>query len=228
MIRQAGRRTIPAALILALLAGPGTAATATAPAPAAAPAKADATADAPAGDTTQLFAGFGAKSKDPIQVDADKLEIYVEGDQRVSVFSGGVVVVRGDSTLKAAKIKLYSDKNSSDTSNTNSFNRMEATGSVYVTSKDQTAVGQSAVVDNKTQLITLVGNVVLTQGKNVVVGDKLVIDMRTSKATVIQTPGKRIKGVFTPKDAKGDTGTTTDVSPTDTKKPKTPKSKPQQ
>lgn len=150
----------------------------------------------------ELFSGFGAKSKDPIHVDAETLEIYEEGDQRISVFSGSVNVVRGNSTLKAAKLKLFSNKDSK-TDDDSAFTRMEASGSVYVNSKNQTVTGQSAVVDNKAQTITMVGNVVLTQGKNVIVGDKLVIDMATGRARVIQTPGKRIQGMFTPDEKKG-------------------------
>ena len=53
---------------------------------AASPALADAASD--------LFAGFQAKSKDPIQVDAQALEVHEEGTQRISVFSGGVTVLR--------------------------------------------------------------------------------------------------------------------------------------
>ena len=101
----------------------------------------------------ELFSGFGAKSKDPIQVDAETLEVYEEGDQRISVFSGSVNVVRGNSTLKAAKLKLFSNKDSK-ADDDSAFTRIEASGSVYVNSKNQTVTGQSAVVDNKAQTIT--------------------------------------------------------------------------
>ena len=39
-----------------------------------------------------VFTGFQSNSKDPIQVDAKTLETYEEGKQRISVFSGDVVV----------------------------------------------------------------------------------------------------------------------------------------
>ncbi|HMN84997.1 MAG TPA: LptA/OstA family protein [Bauldia sp.] len=145
-----------------------------------------------------LFSGFGGKSKDPIEVDAASLEIYEEGEQRVSVFSGGVTVKRGNTTMKASVIKLVSDKNGE---NSSSFNTMEATGTVYVNSGEQTATGQRAFVDMKTQTITLTGDVVLSQGKNVIVGDKLVIDMKTGRAKVEQQNGK-IRGVFSPETGK--------------------------
>ena len=68
--------------------------------------------------TGDLFAGFQKKSKDPIQVDAQTLEIYEEGKQRISVFSGGVTIRRGDSIMKASVVKLFSDLKNPDTAKT--------------------------------------------------------------------------------------------------------------
>ena len=151
------------------------------------------------GQSTDIFKGFSSKSKAPIEVDAETLEIIEEGTQRISTFAGGVTVRRGNTTMKAATIKLYSDKDSDDS---NAFTRMEATGTVYVNSGNQTVTGNNAVVDNKAQTITLAGNVVLSQGKNVIVGERLVINMATGSARVEQTQGKRIQGVFNPNVAK--------------------------
>lgn len=147
--------------------------------------------------STDLFTGFSKKGNGPIEVDAKTLEIVEEGDQRISTFSGGVTVRRGDTTMKAAQIKLFSDKGS-DATDQNGFSRMEATGTVYVNSGKQTITGSQAVVDNKAQTIVLSGNVVLSQGKDVLAADRLVIDMATGKARVEQTPGKSIRMVITP------------------------------
>jgi lipopolysaccharide export system protein LptA len=147
--------------------------------------------------TTDLFTGFSKKGNGPIEVDAQTLEIVEEGDQRISTFSGGVTVRRGDTTMKAAQIKLYSAKGS-DATDQNGFSRMEATGTVYVNSGKQTITGSQAVVDNKAQTIVLSGNVVLSQGKDVLAADRLVIDMATGSARVEQVPGKSIRMVITP------------------------------
>jgi lipopolysaccharide export system protein LptA len=149
-----------------------------------------------AAQSTDIFKGFSAKGKGgPIQVDAATLEIVEQGNERISTFAGGVTVTRGNTTMKAATIKLHSDKDGKDP---NGFTLMEATGTVYVNSGNQTVTGTRAVVDNKAQTITLVGNVILSQGKNVIRGERLVIDMATGRARVEQTPGKRIQGVFSP------------------------------
>jgi len=160
---------------------------------AAGPAAADSAAD--------LFAGFQSKSKDPIQVDAKTLEIFEQDKQRISVFSGNVTVRRGDTILKATTIKLFSDSAAKATSSS-AFTRMEASGTVYVNSGDQTVTGNNAVVDMKAQTITMTGDVVLSQGTSVLTGDRLVVNLATGRAKLDQAPGKRIQGVFTPDDNK--------------------------
>jgi lipopolysaccharide export system protein LptA len=161
-------------------------------------------APAAAQSTGELFAGFQSNSKDPVQVDAQALDVSEEGKQRISVFSGGVVVVRGKTTLKADTIKLYSDLGVKTVKN-DAFSRIEASGKVYVNSGEQTVTGSQAVVDMKAQLITLSGNVVLSQGSSVMTGDRLIVNLKTGSARLEQAPGKRIQGVITPESMKGAT-----------------------
>jgi lipopolysaccharide export system protein LptA len=142
-----------------------------------------------------IFGGFQSKSKDPIQVDAATLETYEEGTQRVSVFSGGVTVKRGNTLMKAGTIKLFSNL---DASAANAFTRIEARDKIYVSSADQTVTGSTAVVDMKTNTITVSGGVVLSQGGNVITGSRLVVNLATGRARVEQEAGKQIRGVFSP------------------------------
>ncbi len=146
--------------------------------------------------TADLFNGFQAKSKDPIQVDAGVLEISEKGKQRISVFKGNVVVRRGQTTLKADKITLYSDLKSSSP---DGFTRIEATGGVFVSSDTQTVTGETATVDMKTHTITVDGGVVLSQGDNVITGSRLLVNLVTGQARIEQDAGKQIRGIFTPK-----------------------------
>jgi len=169
-----------------------------------------------------IFSGFNAKSKDPIQVDAKTLEIYEENKQRISVFSGNVVVTRGPTVMHATTMKLYSDlaskdpkdaKNAANNDPKSNFTRIEALGPVSITSADQSVTGANAVVDMKTQIMTLIGNVVLTRGKDVATGDRLVVDLRTGRAKIDQAPGKPIRVIISPETASagqqgGDTGDT--------------------
>jgi lipopolysaccharide export system protein LptA len=142
-----------------------------------------------------LFSGFQSKSKDPVQVDAGALEISEQGKQRVSVFSGNVVVKRGRTTLKAGTIKLFSDL---DSTTADAFSRIEAGGKVFVSSGEQTVTGETAVVDMKARTIVVSGGVVLSQGNNVITGSRLVVNLATGSARVEQEAGKQIRGVFSP------------------------------
>lgn len=153
----------------------------------AAPALADSAAD--------IFAGFQSKSKDPVQVESEALEVFEEGTQRVSVFSGGVTVKRGNTLMKAGTIKLYS---STDAATSSAFTRIEADGKIYVSSGDQKVTGSTAVVDMKANTITVAGGVVLSQGANVITGSRLVVNLATGRARVEQDGGKQIRGVFSP------------------------------
>ena len=156
----------------------------------------------PAGDvfgaqTSDLFTGFQARSNAPIQIDAAQLEISEEGNQRISVFSGNVIVRRGDTVLRAKIIRIFSDLKD-DRPKNQAFNRIEASGGVEVKSGDQTVTGSDVVVDMGKQTITMTGTVVLKQGGNVITGDRLVVDLASGKARVEQAAGKPIRGVFTP------------------------------
>jgi len=153
---------------------------------------------APAGaQTADLFTGFSARSNDPIQIDAGSLEISEEGKQRISVFSGNVLVRRGDTSLRASTIRIYSPVDSKGPERQN-FTRIEATGDVLVTSGPQKVTGKEVVVDMIKQTIAMTGGVVLSQGPNVITGDRLVVDLASGRARVEQKQGERIRGVFTP------------------------------
>jgi lipopolysaccharide export system protein LptA len=104
-------------------------------------------------------------------------------------------VRRGNTTLRAGEIKLYSPL---DGSTADGFTRIEASGKVIVDSGGQTVSGETAVVDMKSRTITVSGGVVLTQGENIISGSRLVVNLATGEARVEQAPGQRIRGVFTP------------------------------
>ncbi len=148
-----------------------------------------------------LFGGFQTDSNDPIEVEADQLEVTEEGKTRKTAFTGNVVVRRGTMLIKAAKLTIFSPADAEvgpGGLGQNSFDRIEASGTVTVNSGQQTATGDAAVVDMKTQKISLNGNVVLTDGTNVLSGDRLTIDLKTGQARVERGNGGRIRGVFTP------------------------------
>jgi lipopolysaccharide export system protein LptA len=56
-----------------------------------------------------LFPGLGGDPETPIEVEAASLEVAETETERIVTFTGGVVVTRGASSIRAATIVLYSD-----------------------------------------------------------------------------------------------------------------------
>lgn len=150
--------------------------------------------------------------KDPINIDADKLDI-LDRDGK-AIFTGNVSVVQGDAVLKSGKMVVYYDKSAQDEEgkapsgtaglSSSGIDRLELSGKVYLKSGTQIATGDSGTFDGKTQVMVLQGQkVVLTDGDNVATGCKLTAHMDTGKAFLESCKGKskgRVSIIMSPKD----------------------------
>ncbi|MBY6243563.1 LptA/OstA family protein [Methylosinus sp. Sm6] len=143
----------------------------------------------------------GATAKDPVDIDAGKLD-YFDKEQRL-VYSGGVIVVNGPSTLKASRLTILLDKAQEGAPATGGdrVRHIDAEGPVTLVSKDQIGVGDHGSYDRAENKVYLTGNVTLTQGDNVAKGDRLVYDVGSGQATMM---GQRVRSMFTPSEAKKD------------------------
>lgn len=153
---------------------------------------------------------FGSGSKEPISVEADHLEVFDK--EKRAVYSGNVVVVQGESTMKSGKmIVFYANEGQDGTNgqpaqnaapalgNGNSLRRLETYEGTTIVSKDQIAVGNQGVYDKETNRMILTGNVALTQNGNVTKGEKLVYDLNTGVAVVEAAPNSgRVKSLLVP------------------------------
>ena len=160
---------------------------------------------APAGQGT-----FGSGSKEPISVEADHLEVFDK--EKRAVYSGNVVVVQGESTMKSGKMIVYYANEGQDGAsaqpaqnaapalgNGNSLRRLETFDGTTIVSKDQIAVGNQGVYDKESNRMVLTGNVALTQNGNVTKGEKLVYDLTTGVAVVEAAPNSgRVKSLLIP------------------------------
>lgn len=158
------------------------------------------------------FAGLG-NSKDPIKIDADRLEIF-DKEQR-AIFSGNVVAVQGDTTMRCSRLIVHYDQSATrgganqsgsgqqqaaagGTPAENNITKLECAGPVTIVSKDQTATGDLATFDRQANRVFLTGKVALSQGQNVQQCDRIVYDLNTSIARCEAKPGGRVQGVFVP------------------------------
>jgi lipopolysaccharide export system protein LptA len=155
----------------------------------------------------------GSGSKEPVNITADKLD-FLNKENKL-IYSGNVVVVQGDSTLKASVLNIDLQRDGaggatapatpaptdgSAPAQNSSVRHMEATGPVTLISKDQVGTGDRATYDKDENRVRMFGNVTLSQGTNVTTGDRLVYDMTSGQAQVFsgQTNNGRVMSVFTP------------------------------
>ncbi len=144
----------------------------------------------------------GLDTDEPIEISADSLE--VKQDQNVAVFTGNVDAIQGDIRFRANRLTVHYRSGEDGEAGGNVIRRIDASGSVFVTSGRETAQGESGVYDVENNLITLARNVVLTRGENVIRGDRLVLDLVTGQSRVdggtdAARPGGRVRGLFVPK-----------------------------
>lgn len=149
--------------------------------------------DAGAQGLGEAFKGFSADSDNPIQIEADRLE--VRDEDKVAVYAGNVRVRQGETVLKTAQLRVFYTGDAAGAAPGSSVSRIEASNRVVVQSGSQTATGDKAVFDMAAERITLTGNVVLTEGDNIVRGQKLVVDLRSRSARV---EGDRVQTIMTP------------------------------
>lgn len=144
------------------------------------------------------FAGFGSNDKEPIQIEAK--ELNVEDKNRTAEFIGDVVVRQGDATLKTQRLRIrYAGSAGGGAPVQSRISRMEASGTVLISSRDQTATGDSATFDMERQVLVLSGKeVILSQGPNVVVGSRLTVNLKTGKVDLEAPQQGRVKVLITP------------------------------
>lgn len=164
-------------------------------------------AHAAAGDgaMSEAFKGFGSNGKDPIQIEADSLE--VQDKDRTAVFTGNVNVRQKDTVLKTQRLRVFYEGKAAEglaqasaTGSSQQIRRFEAEGKVLINQKDQTVTGDKGWFDMRSQTSQITGSVILTQGKNVARGDKLTIDMKTGQYK-LDNSGGRVQLILEPQKA---------------------------
>ena len=155
-------------------------------------------------------AGFNSNSKEPISIDADKLEVF-DKEQR-AVYTGNVVAAQGQSILRCTiLVVFYTQQQGGQQKQAapaqrgakqegSKLKKLDCAGPVSVTTKKedgniQTATGKNGVFEAAANEVTLTGDVILVDGQNVQRGDKLVYNTDTGVAIV---SGGRVSGFFVP------------------------------
>ncbi len=163
-------------------------------------------AEKPAKDSSSAFGNIGGGGKEPIKIDADRLDVFDKENK--AIFAGNVVAVQGESTIRCTTMTVYykrgkdkaegGDEQAPKNPAENGIKKVECAGPVTVTQKDQVATGDNAVFDQDAKRIVLTGNVVLSQCQNVTRGQRLVYDMASGRANMDPVAGGRVSAMFVP------------------------------
>ena len=161
---------------------------------------------------------FGSGSKEPISIESDHLEVFDK--EQKAIYSGSVVVVQGETTMKSGRMVVFYVRTTSDGAGGKtptpapasapansgpdlgggtSLRKVEAFDGVTIVSKDQIATSREAVYDKDTNRMVLTGDASLTQNGNVTKGEKVVYDLTTGVAVVEASPiSGRVKSLLIP------------------------------
>jgi lipopolysaccharide export system protein LptA len=153
--------------------------------------------------------GFSQNRDQPVRIQSDGL--VVRDKDKMATFTGNVHVTQGDTEMRSKVLVVFYVDNSKPgaspattmktaqpgalpgSGDQQQIRRIEATGGVVVTQKEQNAAGDAGVFDMQSNTVTLNGNVVVTHGKDVVRGQRLVVDLGTG---VSRIDGGRVDALF--------------------------------
>lgn len=150
------------------------------------------------------FGNFGS-SKEPIKIDANKLDVFDKEGR--AVFTGDVVAVQGESTMKCTIMTVFyeqRDQNggqpvpAAQGTDDSAIKKIDCKGPVTIVSRTQVATGENATFDRGSNKIMLTGNATLSDGPNVTRGERVLYDINTGVANIETTPGGRVRALFVP------------------------------
>lgn len=124
-----------------------------------------------------------------VKVTADNF--VVTDAKHEAVFTGNVQIVHPNVTLKGDKVVV-----SYGAGGTSDVKTLDATGNVWLKTTEQTATGDHAVFDPKTQILNLDGNVTVVNASGTLHGPQLTVNLKTQTSTFTANKGGRVTGVF--------------------------------
>lgn len=147
--------------------------------------------------------GFSQNRDQPVKIQADKLE--VRDKDKIATFTGNVHVTQGDTEMRSRVLVVYYEDSRKAASNApaatgeqRQIRKIEATGGVRVTQRDQNAVGDTGTFDMPSNTVTLTGNVVVIRGKDVVRGQRLVVDLNSGVSHMESAAGGQVETLIGP------------------------------
>ena len=164
----------------------------------------------PAGQAQQPASatqGLSMDSDQPVRIESNTLE--VRDKIRQATFAGDVKLTQGDTIIKCKVLVVFYEDTAAPAKkaappataggqqaqkNSQKIKRAECKGDVFVVQKEQTASGENAVFEMKSNTVVITGSVVVTQGPTVLRGDRMVANLTTGVTNVYSVPVAAGKG----------------------------------
>ena len=158
----------------------------------------------PAGQAQQpssTMQGLSMDGDQPVKIESNTLE--VRDKIRQATFAGDVKLTQGDTIIKCKVLVVFYEDTAAPTKknappaaagaqpekkSSQKIKRAECKGDVFVVQKEQTATGENAVFDVKSNTVVITGNAVVTQGQMVTRGERLVSNLTTGITNVYSAP----------------------------------------
>lgn len=131
-------------------------------------------------------------SKD-VDISADEMEANLRKD--IVIFVGNVVVTQKDLALNSDRVTVFYQNSDEDKS---SITRIDASGSVKLTTKTETIHSTWGIYDFTDKIITLGGRVILKRSDGEIRGRRLIYNLETGLISIESDPKGtgRVKGQF--------------------------------
>jgi lipopolysaccharide export system protein LptA len=147
--------------------------------------------------------------KDPIQINADALELDYKSS--TITYHGSVQLTQGDVTLTSDRLTISYDPEAvkrgtasasarprEGTNDAARIREVVAEGNVRIRQRERLAEGGRAVFDQATQTIVLSNGAVLHDGPNKVTGERVVVYLQEERSVVESGSGSRVQAVLFP------------------------------
>jgi len=138
----------------------------------------------PKGDTM-----FSPNQKEPIVITSDRME--ADRKQNTIVYSGRVVAVQGDMTMKSDVLTARYNIEMKQ------MKDVVAEGRVHITQGDRVATGSKAIFNGAEKSIVLTGSPIVRQGDSEITGSRITFYMEKELAVAEGGP-QRVKAVIYP------------------------------
>lgn len=134
-----------------------------------------------------LCAGLAADAgATTVTVQSDHLDIWEQKQQ--ALFTGNVHLVREDFELYCDSLRAYYSTGSGE----GGIDHAVATGHVRMIRGEKQGTADSAVIDNRKQIVTLRGNAVMVQEGGRVAGETIVHDLAAKSTEVLRSGNGRV------------------------------------